>query len=210
MIAFAITACARDSARDAAPDARRESASVAPAGQLAVDTSHRARPVYVVDSVRPVADELRRFRTGLGPAQKSLSGGARSRDALVRRFLDAVSASDTAALRAMVLSRAEFAYLVYPSSPYTHPPYRQPPELVWMQLQSSNASGLRRVLERARGWSYLSHRCASSAREGRNFLWRQCRTRVLRAPGDTADVQLFGVVVERDGRFKLASLESDF
>jgi hypothetical protein len=79
-----------------------------------------------------------------------------------------------------------------------------------MQLQANGASGLRRVLDRARGWSYVSHRCASSTREGRNVLWRQCRTRVVRAPADTVEVRVFGVVVERDGRFKFAGFETDF
>jgi hypothetical protein len=111
----------------------------------------------------------------------------------------------------MLLSRAEFAYLVYPSSPYTHEPYRQSPDVVWMQLHSATARGGRRLLDRARGYRYLSHSCdATPAREGENALWRRCRAKVLRAPGDTARMTLFGVIVERGGRFKFASYDTDY
>jgi hypothetical protein len=201
-----LTACAPD-----APKGVEEShVPVAHATSAPDDMSHRARPGYVIDSVLPVGEELRRFRTGLGPAPAAVANGAPSRDALVRRFFASVADADTATLRRMTISRAEFAHLVYPSSPYTHAPYRQSPELVWMQLQANGSSGLARILERARGYTYLSHRCAAPVREGMNVLWRQCRARVVRAPGDTAEVRLFGVVVERDRRFKLASFETDF
>lgn len=165
----------------------------------------------MVDSILPLEQELRRFRVGLGDPPATLTGGASSREALVRRFFSALAAADTADLRAMALSRAEFAYLVYPSSPYTRPPYRQSPELVWLQLQSSGASGLGRLLDRARRYRYVNHRCnATPAREEQNRLWRQCQAKVVRAPGDTATVRMFGVIVEREGRFKFANFETDF
>jgi len=142
---------------------------------------------------------------------KAFVGGASSREALVRRFFTALSSADTAALRTMLLSRAEFAYLVYPESPYTHEPYRQPPGLVWMQLRSASARGGHRLLERARRYRYLSHACDDTpTREGRNTLWRHCRAKVLRAPGDTTRMGLFGVIVEREGRFKFASYDTDY
>lgn len=202
----ATAACVPDSPRDVATT----SASAAKV-TLASDTSYRTRPGYVIDSVLPVEEELRRFRVGLDAVPTALEGGARSREALVRRFFDALASADTATLRSMLLSRAEFAYLIYPSSPYTHEPYRQPPGLVWMQLRSATARGGTRLLERARGFQYLSHRCdAEPAREGQNALWRHCRAKVVTAPGDTTRMALFGVIVERDGRFKFASYDTDY
>jgi hypothetical protein len=199
-------ACVPDSPRDVAA-----TSGTAAKLSLASDTSYRTRPGYVIDSVLPVEEELRRFRAGLGTAPVALEGGARSREALVRRFFDALASADTAALRSMLLSRAEFAYLIYPSSPYTHEPYRQPPGLVWMQLRSATARGGHRLLERARGFQYHSHRCdAEPAREGQNYLWRHCRAKVLAAPGHTAQMALFGVIVERGGRFKFASYDTDY
>jgi hypothetical protein len=202
-----LAACVPDSARDVAIDRRAATSTTS----LAADASHRARPGYVVDSILPVEEELRRFRAGLSERPAVLSGGAPSREALVRRFLHALAGADTSALRAMLLSRAEFAYLVYPTSPYSRAPYHQPPGLVWMGLQRSTAQGAPRLLERARGYRYLGHACdPQPEREGENRLWRHCRVRVEREPGDTTRMMLFGVIVERDERFKFASYETDF
>lgn len=194
----------------------------APAGSVAPPAvtaslqgeNYRERPGYVVDSVLPTAESLRRFRVGLPPAPASLRNAERSRDALVRRFAEAVTRGDTAALRAMALDRAEFAYLVYPESPYVRPPYAQAPGVVWMMLQQGSASGLRRLLRdrTERGeWRLLAHRCdAGPTIEGANRLWRNCRVQLARVSGDTAWARLFGVIVERDGRFKFASYANDF
>ncbi|HEY0997534.1 MAG TPA: hypothetical protein VGD77_16195 [Gemmatimonadaceae bacterium] len=174
----------------------------------------RRRPGYVVDSVLPTDEALHRFRAGLPDAPASFRHAAPSRATLVRRFADAVTRADTAALRALAIDRGEFAYLVYPESPYTRPPYRQAPGIVWMMLQQGSASGLRRLLrDRAeRGaWRALSHGCdAEPVTEGSNRLWRNCRLQVVRAGGDTTWARLFGVIVEREGRFKFASFENDF
>jgi hypothetical protein len=175
---------------------------------------HRERPGYVVDSVLPTAEALRRFRVGLPRAPASLRNAARSRAALVRRFAEAVTRADSAELRAMALDRAEFAYLVYPESPYVRPPYAQAPGVVWMMLQQGSASGLRRHLrDRAeRGdWRPLAHHCDARATvEGANRLWRNCRVQLVRASGNTTWARLFGVIVEREGRFKFASYANDF
>src|SRR5262245_7724799 len=77
-----------------------------------------------VDSILPIPEQVRRFTENLAPVSQ-LAGGTKSRDALVTQFAKAVERADTTALRRMVLSRAEFAYLYYPFSQYTHPPYTQ-------------------------------------------------------------------------------------
>lgn len=208
MISLALIALVAGCAPDDAPNVGPPRAAPS---SLAADTSPRARPGYVIDSVLPVKEELRRFRVAIERVPTSLEGGASSRETLVRHFFSAVARADSAELRNMLLSRAEFAYLVYPESPYTHPPYRQPPDLVWMQLATTGSTGARRLLARARDFRYLSHRCdPTPEREGKNTLWRQCLARVVRSEGDTVDMRLFGVIVERDERFKFASYETDF
>jgi hypothetical protein len=69
----------------------------------------------------------------------------------VREFVRAVERGDRAALEQMELTQAEFAYLIYPSSPYTRPPYRQQPEIVWMLQRESGAVGLARLVDRLGG-----------------------------------------------------------
>lgn len=180
--------------------------------QSALDTSYRLRPGYVVDSVRPIAEELDAFQAGL-PRPAALFGGAASREALVRRFLGALAHRDTTALAGMALTRAEFAWLVYPSSPFTRPPYRQSPGLVWVQLGQAGRPGLRRLAERLGGQplAYIGHTCDPRPdREGENRLWRQCRVAYVRARRDTVRARLFGVIVERRGRFKFANFANDF
>lgn len=182
---------------------RPASADTAPAATIA--------PATHVDSILPVAEELRRFQAAV-PAPAGLAGGASSQEALVRRFVDRLAARDTAALLAMTLDRAEFAHLVYPASSYTRPPYRTPPGLVWMQLVEDSRKGLTRLLRAERDVrEYLGHECSPTpVRDGASRLWRGCTTRVLLASGDTLAGRLFGVIVEQGGQFKFASLDTDF
>lgn len=198
---------------DAAPPADTVVVTRLPAPDTAPgDTSYRLRPGYVVDSLRPIEEELRRFRGGLAPV-RAFEGGAPSVAELVDRVVRGVARRDTAALRALALTRAEFAWLVYPDSRYTRPPYRQAPGLVWLQLERAGGTGLRRLLDRLGGQTLrpAGHRCDGAPEvEGGVRLWRGCRVALVRAPGDTTRARLFGVVVERDGRFKIANYANDF
>ena len=179
--------------------------------------SRRDSPVTsarrIVDSARTLDEDLRRFRANIPAAPERFSGGAPSREALVRNFLNALAKSDTATLVRMALTRAEFAYLTYPSSPYTRAPYRQSPEIVWLLLRTEHEKGLTRLLRRLGGEKidYLGHRCdPEPLREGENRLWRGCRVRVRIGGERLRDRRLFGAVVEREGEFKFASYRTDF
>ncbi|HEX6631337.1 MAG TPA: hypothetical protein VF048_09610, partial [Gemmatimonadaceae bacterium] len=99
----------------------------------------------------PHATELGDFRATLAAAPDTLAGGSASADALVERWARALRMVDTAELRRMAVTRAEFAYLVYPSSPIARPPYDLPPALMWMQLESNSGKGLRDVLRKRGG-----------------------------------------------------------
>jgi hypothetical protein len=156
---------------------------------------------------------LRRFREGLGPAPEALAGGAGSREALVRRFVRAVETRDSAAFRAMMLTRAEFAYLYFPESPLARAPYEAPPALLWFQMTEGSNKGAGRLLARLGGrpLGYAGYRCPDApARQGANRVWERCTVRVVRAPGDTVDRRLFGSIVERAGQFKFASYANEF
>jgi hypothetical protein len=182
------------------------------AAQGTADSSTGALPAQVVDSVLPIEEELRRFRADIPGAPTEFTGGTTSRRALVESFVRAVERADTAALAEMVQSRAEFAHLTYPSSPYTRPPYRQSPQVTWMLLQNAGVTGLRRVVDRLAGRpvGYLDYECdAEPLVEGENRLWRNCRVRRVRAPADTVTGRLFGVILERNGRYKFASYAND-
>jgi hypothetical protein len=178
------------------------------------DSVNRAQPGYVVDSILPVAEELRRFRASLpGDSAVALTGGSTSREALVRRFVHALAAADTADLQAMALRSREFADLYYPESPYTHPPYRQSPALAWSLIQNPSTSGLTRLVRRLGGKPivYVSHRCDPvTVREGRNVRHAGCLVRLVDEKGDTVTKRYFGSIIERNGRYKFLSYTNQF
>lgn len=169
-------------------------------------------PRYVVDSALPMEEQLRRFQRDVS-RPKELSGGGRSRQALVDSIVRALGRADTAALVRLQVTRGEFAFLLYPSSPLLGPPYRQPPDVAWMLLRASGDKGLRRLLDRRGGRPLFAAGivCPDTAvAEGENRYWRRCELLVVRAPGDTARERLFGAIVERRGQFKLLSFENQY
>jgi hypothetical protein len=173
------------------------------------DSINRTLPGYVVDSIFPVDEELRRFRATLGgDSARAFRGGSTSREALVQRFIRAVVANDTNELRAMAVHGREFADLYYPESPYARPPYHQPPALAWSLIQNPSASGLTKLL---RSWggkpiTYVSHKCGPKVEhDGRTTRYAGCLVRVVDQSGDTTSRLLFGSIVVRDGAFKFLS-----
>jgi len=175
------------------------------------DSVVRSRPGYVIDSILPVDEEIRRFQTTVRERPVRLSHGAESRSALLRRFVEAVERKDTTALARLVVSRAEFGYLIYPSSPNVAPPYRQSPELVWLSRSAATDKGMTRLLARFGGKSmgYAGYVCGGAvARQGQNTVWSGCAVKRVGSAGDTTQIRLFGPIVERHGRFKFLSLSN--
>ncbi len=158
----------------------------------------------VVDSVIPREVALARFRECCARVD-SLSGGEPSRDALVHRFVRALENTDTAALRDMLLTRGEFAWLYYETSPQGLPPYDLSPALMWFLLEGNGSKGIARALDEYGGkpLGYLDHVCdEKTSAEGANTVWGPCTLRRVEPDGDTVQVRLFGLVLERGGRWK--------
>ena len=149
------------------------------------------------------------FRAGLAPVSE-LDDGTASLDAIVSRLVRAIEESDTAALRDMVMSRAEFAYLYYPTSVFTRPPMKQEPALVWYLHTQPSEKGVSRMVNRYGGRRLrIFNGCAPPKVEGENRLWFDCVQRIVNADGDTTVIRLFGGVYERNGRFKIFSYSND-
>jgi hypothetical protein len=174
------------------------------------DSIVRARPGYIVDSIRPVEEEIRRFQATIPQRPAAFRGGASSRSALVASFVRALEQRDTTALANLLIDRAEFAYLVYPTSPNARPPYRQAPDLVWMSRSAATDKGYARLMTRFGGkpLHYAGFTCPDpSERQGSNTVWSGCVV-ARRDGGDTTRLRMFGAIVARDGRFKLLSLSN--
>lgn len=191
-----LSACGGDAP---SADAAEPSPPAAEAGPPAV-------PPGPVDSSMTPEEALRRFREGL-PEPRALSGGAPTREALVRRFVEAVEAHDTAALRSVVLNRAEYAYLYYPTSPEA----AMRPDLAWFLGQQNSEKGIVRLLRRGggTGMRYIRHTCEPTPRqEGENRVWDRCLVTFTQG-ADTTTIRMFGSVVERGGEHKLVSYAND-
>ena len=169
-------------------------------------------PRQAVDSIFTPQVELARFRATIpGPAPVGFEG-ASSPAELVRRFVAAVEKQDTAALGRLLISKAEFGFLYFPSSDYNRPPYRQKPGLVWFRMTETSQKGIGRALARDGGKSLQSvgHRCPKPAKaEGPHRVWTDCRLLVRRA-GRTIERRLFGSIVERSGRYKFLTYASEY
>jgi hypothetical protein len=206
-LCLAATGCGQGHA--AAIDSTRAD-SVARAAQ---DSINRAQPGYIVDSILPMEEHLRRFRVGLNEAPTVLGGTARSKEQLVRLFVRALERSDTAGLVRLSVTRAEFAYLVFPESPISAPPYAQAPDLVWMRLATASATGLERLLARL-GGSPLGYKSLSCAElpiaEGANRIWKDCTVRFAQSGAAARTLELFTGIIEREGRFKILSFANAF
>jgi hypothetical protein len=138
----------------------------------------------------------------------SFSGGAASRDALVRRFIGAMEQADTTALRELLLTRSEFAWLYYETSPESRPPYNLSPSLMWFLLEGNGRKGLGRALDEygGRPLGVIDYQCdETSSSEGDNTVWGPCTVRRIEPDGDTVRLRLFGLVLERGGRWKFVN-----
>jgi hypothetical protein len=160
--------------------------------------------IRVDSSVAPEV-ELARFRAGLAEPT-GLNGGASSRDALVRSFLRGLETRDSIALGTLLLSKAEFAYLYYPTHPEARAPYNLSPGLMWFMLDQHSRRGLKEAWEQRGGQSlkYVGYSCAQTLHQGENTVWTGCTIKRRDGKGIVEEA-LFGPIVERGGTYKFVS-----
>jgi hypothetical protein len=171
-----------------------------------------AAPGDVIDSLLPIEEGLRRFRQATPDSITQLEGGAPIREALVKAYATAIERADSLALNRLLISRGEYAWLVYPESELTRPPYRQKPALAWFMMQNATDRGISRVLTRHGGkpLGYAGFVCESEAVvQGANRIWRQCRMRFTEN-GVEVERKLFGGVLERGGTYKFLTYATDY
>lgn len=181
----------------------------ATAAAVADSTPHAPQHI---DSVVPREVAIERFREGTRQVT-AFKGGASSRDALVKAWVKAVERADTTALRQMLVSRDEFAWLYYPTASQGLPPYNLSPSLLWFMTDGQTSKGLRRLLEERAGkpMHMIGYGCDPKATiEGANRVWGPCELKRVQAPGDTVQERLFGLIVERGGEWKFLSYKGRF
>ena len=201
MVCVVAAAC-RDQGRSARAAAESSSGTAAAA----------PRPSgTVIDSALPIAEHLRRFRVGLDSTDR-LRGGSPTPERLAARFLDAVARRDTLDLARMVLSRAEFGWVYYPSHIYHDPPYELDPNSFWTLVQGNSAKGLIRVLRRYGGTKlrYGALRCGSSRNVNPPLLEAERCSLRFTSNGTAEARRMFGSIVGNGRTFKFVSYANEF
>jgi hypothetical protein len=182
---------------------------VAAAGLLAATgcRESRASAIRVADSVIPRDVALARFRAGLAEPG-NLSGGLGSRDSVLAAYLHALAQQDTATLVRLAMTKAEFAWLYYPTNPQSLPPYDLDPDLMWFLQVGNSNNGLRKALNTYGGHPlrYVGSRCdGDSSVQGANVLWGPCWIRFAPGSADTVEDRLVSLLIGRNGQFKIVS-----
>ena len=211
--AVLIASCSSDT-RGASLRAAGDSVRADSIARVHQDSVNRAQPGYVVDSILPPREELRRFRAAAGgDSASAFTGGSDSRSALVRRFVRAIAANDTNDLRAMAIHAREFSDIYYPASPYSHPPYLQPISFAWRMIQDPSTAGLGKLLKRLGGKPvrFVAERCdANVLHEGAVTRYAGCLVDIVDETGAKVTKRYYGSVVEYKGQFKFLSYTNDF
>lgn len=182
-------------------------------GDSSVGGDRRTTPATQGEGGSPVSldSALKLFRQELQPVTE-LQDAESSIAGVVTRLNRAVEQSDTNALRALVMSRREFAWLYYPTSAFTRAPTKQEPGLAWFLHLEASQKGVTRLLNQygGRPLRLASNECKAPARpDGGNKLWFDCVQHLIDEHGDTTPIRLFGGVIERNGRFKIFSYSND-
>jgi len=176
----------------------------------AVATAEARTPVHV-DSIFPIEEEIRRFREGMTPVS-AFTGGETSKEALVDALLRRLEAADTTGVAELAMTRTEFAFLYYPHTMYTRPPYELSPALVWFQQQNRSSRGLSRLLQAYAGKTLhdTGFRCPDEGEAfGEGRIWHGCTVLGVVPTGESVEERLFGSILELDGRYKLVSFSNE-
>lgn len=171
--------------------------------------SLRKTPGYVVDSIFPPDETLRRFQATVRAERPSrLAGGAPDEESLLRRYWAALVRHDTLAIRGLVVSHAEFAFLYLPeSAPFAS---GMQPSAAWMLYESQTGRGLSRAFREAttRDGTLTATVCRDQGRdEGRSRTFGPCGV-VLRAAQRTDTLWIAATLIRRDGRVKFLGLDN--
>jgi hypothetical protein len=149
--------------------------------------------------------------TACGPSVPPLADTRESASDLAQAVLAALEQRDRPALLALALDEREFRDHVWPELPAAEPERNLPFSFVWGDLRQKSEGSLARTLGEYGGRHYeLVHlNFRGGTTQYRTYLvHRETELTVRDATGESR-VQLFGSVLEKDGRFKVFSYVVD-
>jgi hypothetical protein len=182
------------------------------AGSFRLEPNHASgrvgEPTCVLDVVRHHVKWLAHLDRGWRVVAAERDQRAERILTLFRLALRALTERDTALIRRLTLSQAEFAWYYYPSDPQAYPPYDLDPQMMWFPLLGNSDNGLRQALQVYGGRSlrYRDGRCeGDSSAQGENVLWGPCSLGYEEPDGQRRDERLLKLVIRRGGAYKVVS-----
>lgn len=190
-------------AREAVQQSRLAYAREVAAATLPEGAEEAARRGYVTEGV------------AASRAAAPLSNTFESIEELAATVLDGLERGRGQALWRLALSKEEFRDVVYPVLPASRPERNTPLEYTWSTLETKSSNALGATLSEHRGRRYELVRVDFVGKEQRQrdfgafYVYRDARVVVKREDGSETSLDLFGSVIERNGRFKVFSYVTD-
>jgi hypothetical protein len=148
-------------------------------------------------------------------AAAPLSNTFDSIEALAAAVLEGIERNRGSALWSLAINEEEFRGVVWPVLPASRPERNTPFEYTWGALQFKSSNALSTTLAKYQGHRHELVRVEFAAHEQRQrdfgafLVHRDARVLVKKADGNEVWLDLFGSVIERDGRFKVFSYVTD-
>jgi hypothetical protein len=157
-------------------------------------------------------DQAEATRTSEPPRVTELANTRESIFALAQGILDRIEADDLEGLMALRVDESEFYWLVWPELPSSNPDRGLSWDYVWRDLNQKSVNSARRIVDRYTGHAYQLMRVefdGETTEYGRYRVHRDARVVVQDADGEIRRLDLFGSVIEMNGRYKAFSLVTD-
>jgi hypothetical protein len=145
-------------------------------------------------------------------ARAELRTTFRSPEATAEAFLEALAVEDRLRIETLALDEDEFRDVVWPELPSSRPERNVPFEYGWGDLHKKSRNALSFTLARYGGQSFDLEEVLfkGETTDYETFrVHREAWLVVRNVEGRRGRVQLFGSMIERDGRYKLFSFVTD-
>ena len=146
------------------------------------------------------------------PSRAPLANTFGTPEALAGAVLHALAARDRAHLESLALSEEEFREHVWPELPVSRPERNVPIEYAWGQMKQQSDASLGSALQRYGGRTLRFVRIAfvGETTQYTSFVvMRESEIVATDESGRDLVLQLFGSVMQKDGRYKLFSFVVD-
>jgi len=151
-------------------------------------------------------------RAAMPSPVETLSNSSRSVYELGEAILGAIEAGDLERLVAHGVTESEWAHLGWPRLPASRPGHNVPWDYAWRDLWQKSRNSARRTLAAYRGHHLRLLRvefAAETTDYGTYQVYRDARCVVQNESDEIVALDLFGSVIEMDGRFKAFSFVVD-